>query len=121
MAASARMTLQEIAELVQGQLVGDGSVVIDGVGPIESAGPSPGAGPVTLRLTLGTPAPVAAQVFDTGGRLLRTLGVGTRPAGRQEIRWDGADASGQRVPAGVYVLRVSTPTATESRRIVRLR
>ncbi len=34
------LTLREVAELVQGRLVGDGSIVIDGVGPIESAAPS---------------------------------------------------------------------------------
>jgi len=33
-----RMTLKEVAELVQGQLQADGGVVVDGVGPIESAG-----------------------------------------------------------------------------------
>lgn len=32
-----RLTLAEVAELVQGQLQADGGVVIDGVGPIESA------------------------------------------------------------------------------------
>src|SRR5437867_3854301 len=33
------LTLKEVAELVLGQLVGDGSVVVEGVGAIEEAGP----------------------------------------------------------------------------------
>ncbi len=33
------LTLKEVAELVEGQLQGDGAIVIDGVGPIEEARP----------------------------------------------------------------------------------
>lgn len=60
-------------------------------------------------------APDAARdlvVYDSTGRLVRALG--------QRMEWDGLDAHGLSVPAGVYFLRLDSPQGPRSFRVVRL-
>ena len=55
---------------------------------------------------VGASRAVAVSVFDLSGRLVRTLRQREEvSAGTYEMRWDGADAGGVRVPPGVYALR----------------
>jgi hypothetical protein len=56
----------------------------------------------------------AVDVFDVSGRRVRTLG-----SSGGEARWDGSDAGGVRVPAGVYFGR--TPDGGGAARVVLLR
>lgn len=66
-------------------------------------GPSLGAGPVSIRLTSPLGPDGSVEVFDATGRSVTSLDH----RGRSEVVWDGADASGSRVPAGIYLFRVS--------------
>jgi flagellar hook assembly protein FlgD len=59
-------------------------------------------------------------VFDVDGRRVRTLVDATLGAGPHEARWDGADASGRAVGAGVYFVRLAAAGQAVSRRLVRL-
>ncbi len=74
------------------------------------------------RVTFETPAggPVGVQVFDVGGRSVRRIdGVETDPAaGVSSILWDGKDDQGRAVPAGIYLLRITTGGPSLARRIV---
>ena len=55
---------------------------------------------------VGASRAVAVSVFDLSGRLVRTLRQQEAvSSGFYEMRWDGADAGGERVPPGVYALR----------------
>jgi hypothetical protein len=57
-----------------------------------------------LRIEAPGAGPVA--VFDVGGRLVRQLRYGMeRVVGPQRLAWDGRNARGERVPAGVYFVR----------------
>jgi hypothetical protein len=64
--------------------------------------PSPARGPVSITFTLAYAAFVSLSVHDVAGRRLATLADSRLEAGAHEARWDGLDALGQRVPAGVY-------------------
>ena len=70
--------------------------------------PNPAAGRVSLRFDLPAPAPVRLEIFDLLGRKVRSLENGWRPAGTTATSWDGRDASGRVLSAGVYVARLST-------------
>jgi hypothetical protein len=65
--------------------------------------------PFTHRLYLAGaadgPLPRDLRVYDVRGRLVRDLGSMDVPGA--EIAWDGADASGRRVPPGVYFVRAA--------------
>ncbi len=54
---------------------------------------------------------IQVQVFDLAGRLIRDLSrLQTSPSGRHQVRWDGRDEGGRRVPPGIYTLRVGLDT-----------
>ena len=44
-------------------------------------------------------------LFDVSGRLVRRLDSGVYESGHRTVTWDGRDARGGRVAAGVYFLR----------------
>ncbi len=46
--------------------------------------------------------------WDVRGRLLRRLLHDVIPVGLNQIVWDGTDAAGRRVGAGVYFLQMDT-------------
>jgi len=57
------------------------------------------------------PGPVSVMVFDTWGRLIRTLlRQDTTPAGYHEVRFDGRGERGERLASGVYFYRITSPS-----------
>jgi subtilisin family serine protease len=79
-----------------------------------------GAG-ASLSLRISRPGPVRVQLYDVSGRLVRTLGQGSYPAGEHTLRWDGKDDRGERVGSGVYFFHAATPDGVENRRVAILR
>ena len=63
-------------------------------------------------------AHVRLEVFNLLGQRLATLVDGVRPAGTHTAQWDGTDAAGRAVGAGVYIYRLSGSGVTVSRRMV---
>ena len=64
---------------------------------------------------------VSARVYDSAGRLVRTLYTGTMPAGDHALDWDGARSDGGTAPPGVYFVDVRVDDApARSVKIVRL-
>lgn len=82
------------------------------------AAPNPASGPVALRFQLARRQPVQLDVVDLQGRLVRRLAGGTLEPGAHEILWDGRNDSGRRVAGGIYLQRLVTPGAAQSRKIV---
>jgi hypothetical protein len=85
---------------------------------LSTASPNPFA--ASTRIAFGLPQATATRldVFDTSGRLVRTLVNGLVGAGNHEATWDGADRSGQRVKSGVYFYRLRAGSFQSSRRVV---
>ena len=84
--------------------------------------PLPFHGDTRIAFTLAEPATTTVAVFDVRGRRVRTLDAGTpRGAGPHEIRWDGRDADGQPVAAGVYWTRVASAAGTGVGRALKIR
>jgi len=82
--------------------------------------PNPVSG--SVRFALGVPASggpaVRVAVFAVDGRLVRELAAAVLAPGRHEIAWDTRDATGARVPAGLYFVRASRGTERLQRRLV---
>jgi len=91
------------------------------VAGLQLAAPSPNPSSVRTRLEFDLPSAANAElsVFDAAGRRVATLVQGDLPAGRHSASWDGVAAGGERVAAGLYFARLSTPQGSVSRRIVR--
>ena len=63
-------------------------------------------------------APVVIKVFDLNGRMVRQLFSGEQGSGSFSVPWDGLDSTGQLLPPGIYVLRVSLSSDTGSEAVV---
>lgn len=84
--------------------------------------PNPAAGTSLISFALPSAGPARVQVFDAGGRLVRTLlDQDQWGAGRHELAWDGRDQDGAELSAGIYLVRIQASALADTKRIVRLR
>lgn len=65
-------------------------------------------GPETDRYVL--------RIYDVGGREIHTVWDGALPP--RTISWNGKDASGNRVPSGIYIARLTARSGEITRRVV---
>jgi len=80
--------------------------------------PNPSLGPVRILFEPTAPSGDAlVSVLDPGGRQILTL---TLPSGRAVV-WDGRDADGARLPAGIYWLRGGGAALGLHQQLVRIR
>lgn len=80
--------------------------------------PNPFSRETTLRLRMARPGHVKLTVVDPSGRTLRRLAQREFPAGYAQLRWDGRDDRGGRVPSGVYFIRLQTSEGVRTRRVL---
>jgi flagellar hook assembly protein FlgD len=76
---------------------------------------------VTIPVEVARSSHVRLAVYDISGRERTTIADGVVPAGRRDFVWDGTDASGRRLPSGVYLLRLETGGDGDTQKIVLLR
>lgn len=92
-----------------GGTTGTGSPGFGTVLVLAPVSPTPFSGAAEVRFTLPREDRVQVEVFDSRGRLVRTLlRSETIPAGEQVLAWDGRNERGGEVPGGVYFVRVAT-------------
>lgn len=80
--------------------------------------PNPASGAMTIAYTLASPGRVSFEVYDVGGRCVRKLGQSLRPAGENVLQWDGCNDAGQRVPPGVYSVRLAAASGSVAGKVV---
>ncbi len=82
--------------------------------------PNPFNPELTVPFDLETASEVQLVVFDLQGRKILVLAQGVRDRGYHEVRWDGRDARGRPVAAGVYEIRLITPDQQRTIHVVHL-
>jgi thermitase len=87
---------------------------------LQPLGPNPFRRELAVRFGLATREHASVAIYDVGGRTLRTLADRDLPAGEHALVWDGRDDRGRAVPAGLYWVRLRTPSLAQSRVAVRL-
>jgi flagellar hook capping protein FlgD len=88
---------------------------------LDAAQPNPTLEGTTLRFTLPEAATTVLAVHDAQGRRVRGLLNSRLPVGEHTWSWDGLDDSGQRVPSGVYFIRLEAGGERVACRIALLR
>lgn len=83
--------------------------------------PNPAAGPTRFAWTLPARSRMRLEVLDAAGRRVATPFDGEREAGANSIAWDGRDDGGRRLPPGVYLARLVTPSGAATARVARVR
>ena len=107
------------------------SVNLDGIGqPAQNLllqnYPNPFNPETWIPYQLSEDSPVSIAIYDTTGKLVRTLALGFQSAGfyndqERAAYWDGRNALGERVASGVYFYQLTTPSFQETRRLVILK
>lgn len=82
--------------------------------------PTPFAGNTQVRYALPRASGVTVGVYNSAGRLVRTLASGAAEAGYHTASWDGRDDAGRRVAPGVYYCRMSAGEFRAMRKLVKL-
>jgi len=88
---------------------------------LDAARPNPSRNEATIRFDVPVKGTARLDVFDVSGRHVATLVDGSIEPGRHARTWDGRDAAGRRVAAGVYFVRLEAGTFTGLKKMVRLR
>jgi len=75
---------------------------------------------------LSQDSPVSVSIYDTTGKLIRTLSLGYQSAGfynnqDRAAYWDGRNALGEPVASGIYFYQLITPSFQETRSLVILK
>jgi hypothetical protein len=85
------------------------------------ARPNPARGTAWIAYGLPRDARVTLAVYGPGGKLVRRLEDGLRPAGEHSVAWDGRDADGRGVASGAYFYRLETEGRVLTGRLALLR
>jgi hypothetical protein len=88
---------------------------------LEQNQPNPFSPQTSIRFALPQRADVRLAVYDVQGRAVRQLAAGTHAAGRYDVTWNGRDAQGDRVAAGVYFYRLTAGEETLTRKMTVLK
>jgi len=91
------------------------------VGLDVDARPNPFGMVTRVEYSIPESSPAVLRVYDTSGRVVRTLLRGVASVGSHEAVWDGSDDSGARLTSGVYFLRLSTNAESRISRVVLVR
>jgi hypothetical protein len=82
------------------------------------SGPNPFNRRVSIEWQVPCPTLVSLVLYDAAGRLVKCLQRGKVPAGSYRASWDGTDALGRRLAAGVYVCKFRAGTYESTRKLV---
>jgi hypothetical protein len=93
-----------------------GESVVSELG-LRTLSPNPGTGPARLEFDLPQATAVDLSVMDVQGHRVAQLASGLHPAGRHSARWATGEGA-RRVPAGVYFVRLATPTGSRLQRLI---
>lgn len=84
--------------------------------------PNPFTRSATIRFRLATAGEATLTIYDVSGRRVRTLAEGRHEAGEHVRPWDGADARGRQMGAGIYWMELVTQDGYVSgKRLLRLK
>jgi FlgD Ig-like domain/FG-GAP repeat len=76
--------------------------------PLARSDPNPFNTSTTIRFSLGDRPRLHLLVYDSMGRLVRTLVSERKPRGDHAVVWDGRDEDGRPVSSGVYLYTIET-------------
>jgi hypothetical protein len=83
--------------------------------------PNPSPGSVRIGFELPACAWVRLDVFDAGGRLVKSFDGRYCGSGWNDVSWDGRDRDGRPVPGGVYFIKLQSRHGEANGKVVLLR
>ena len=96
-------------------------VIIPRVTMLGLASPNPFSRSAAIAFDLAQGGRVQLDIYSVDGRRVRALADGMRDAGQYSLVWDGRDADGHNVAAGLYYVRFVAGSSRFTRTVVVLR
>lgn len=75
------------------------------------------AAETAIRFTLAKASRVQLAIFDALGRQARILADRGFASGMHTMQWDGRDANGRRLPAGIYFYRLRAGNSEQVKKL----
>jgi hypothetical protein len=117
-----------VAYDAEGEYVGDAEVLVDPpdetAPPVRSGvviGPNPMREECLIGFATQAGQPFEVEIFDLGGRAVRHLAKGTGVEAWMQVRWNGTDSRGNRLPPGIYTARIRNGSTVTSRKVITVR
>lgn len=85
---------------------------------ITSIEPNPARDHVTIAFTLPGKESIRLEVFDSQGRLIRTIADADHEAGTYRDTWEGINDASRPVPSGTYFIRLTGDTFSSTKTVV---
>jgi hypothetical protein len=82
-----------------------------------SASPNPFSGTTRISFASSKSGDVRVGIFDVAGREVRDFLADVMNRGPQSLMWDGRDHSGNALPSGIYLIRLTTPSGVTLGRV----
>jgi hypothetical protein len=83
--------------------------------------PNPFRGGTTIAFGLPRPSDVSIEIYNVAGRKVATVLDDAMPIGWHSASWDGRDASGNEVSAGMYFYRIEAGDKTATKKMILVR
>jgi len=80
--------------------------------------PNPFNGRTDIRYELANLCRVRLAIYDTWGRLVRSLVDGLQPAGFHHVSWNGDDDAGRKVSSGLYIYRLKADHSIQAKKMI---
>ncbi len=119
-AALAGLRLYQYSPYRQGNDEGvqSGSAAVSARSRCEVVGASLSRGGIALSYQVDASERASLRIYDARGAVVRELVSGPAVPGRHEVRWDGTDATGRRVPTGTYFCRLERGKTSQVCKVV---
>ncbi|TET47509.1 T9SS type A sorting domain-containing protein [candidate division TA06 bacterium] len=85
---------------------------------LDEPAPNPTMGHTCLFYQLDKPGTVSIKVYDSSGRMASLVAERDQPAGRYSLQWDGRRGDGERLPSGIYFVRLSLGSNVAVRKLL---
>ncbi len=85
---------------------------------LANLGANPSVAGARMRFTLPVAADITLEVLDVAGRHVTTLWQGAATAGEHVVTWNGRDAAGARVAAGLHLVRLRAGAESRTLKVV---
>jgi flagellar hook assembly protein FlgD len=82
--------------------------------------PNPFTDETRIEYFTGEAGSLTVDIYDLQGKKIKSLNSASDGHGKHSVTWDGKDAAGAPVPAGIYVCAVKTGDSVLRCKIIRL-
>ncbi len=83
--------------------------------------PNPFNPSTTIQFSMLKAGNISLHIYDSLGRLVKSLVSEYKGAGKYSVRWDGMDDNGRQCSSGVYLVNMQTDSHLEARKMILLR